>query len=206
MIIVKQTILKIKHNKNSLAHVLRSIFGIGTSRAVEIAITVAGRRDVKINQLKDYHYRQLTRICNRNQYMCNDLLKGVRQKNIRRLKKLNCYRGIRLLKGLPIHGRTRSNAITARFLGLGTFEYIPKRPTNVLRRISSYIRRKSHLKTLSEVRYRKLLAKNYAAFQQNHTRLSGYLRKKNQLGVFAKLDRAIKKKAKQDKKKFNVKY
>lgn len=200
MIIVKQTILKIKHTKTQLAPVLRSIFGIGGARAIKLAITVSGRRDVGLNQLKSYHFRQLTRICNRNQYLCNDMLKNLRQKNIRRLKKLHCYRGIRLLKGLPIHGRTRSNGITARFLGLGTFEYIPKRPTNVLRRISSYIRRKSHLKALSEVRYRKLLAKNYAAFQHNHTRLSGYLRKKNQLGVFAKLDRALKKKAKKAKK------
>ena len=89
---------------------LRYIYGIGSSLAGQIcqAAQVAGA--TKTRDLTDEEVTRIREVIDRNHTVEGDLRREVRQ-NIQRLIEINCYRGIRHRRGLPVHGqRTRTNA------------------------------------------------------------------------------------------------
>jgi small subunit ribosomal protein S13 len=89
---------------------LRYIYGIGISLAGQIcqAAQVAGA--TKTRDLTDEEVTRIREVIDRNHTVEGDLRREVRQ-NIQRLIEINCYRGIRHRRGLPVHGqRTRTNA------------------------------------------------------------------------------------------------
>jgi small subunit ribosomal protein S13 len=89
---------------------LRYIYGIGRSLADQIcqAAQVAGA--TKTRDLTDEEVTRIREVIDRNHTVEGDLRREVRQ-NIQRLIEINCYRGIRHRRGLPVHGqRTRTNA------------------------------------------------------------------------------------------------
>ena len=89
---------------------------------------------------------------------------------------------------LPVRGqRTHSNAHVARYLGSGTFEYVPKKPSKKTKKLSKYSRRKPFLVEASQSRYQRLLNKNYVEFSKTNPLQFKYLLKKNKLGVFSKI-------------------
>jgi small subunit ribosomal protein S13 len=89
---------------------LRYIYGIGRSLADQIcqAAQVAGA--TKTRDLTDEEVTRIREVIDRNHTVEGDLRREVRQ-NIQRLIEINCYRGVRHRRGLPVHGqRTRTNA------------------------------------------------------------------------------------------------
>jgi small subunit ribosomal protein S13 len=89
---------------------LRYIYGIGITLAGQIcqAAQVAGA--TKTRDLTDEEVTRIREVIDRNHTVEGDLRREVRQ-NIQRLIEINCYRGIRHRRGLPVHGqRTRTNA------------------------------------------------------------------------------------------------
>jgi small subunit ribosomal protein S13 len=63
-----------------------------------------------MRELTDDEVSRIREIIDRNHTVEGDLRREVRQ-NIQRLIEINCYRGIRHRRGLPVHGqRTRTNA------------------------------------------------------------------------------------------------
>ncbi|MBI4570877.1 MAG: 30S ribosomal protein S13 [Chloroflexi bacterium] len=89
---------------------LRYIYGIGSSLAGQIcqAAQVAGA--TKTRDLTDEEVTRIREVIDRNHTVEGDLRREVRQ-NIQRLIEINCYRGVRHRRGLPVHGqRTRTNA------------------------------------------------------------------------------------------------
>ena len=89
---------------------LRYIFGIGPTMASRIVQQAQVEGVTKVRDLND---DQITRIREVIDHTCTvegDLRREVRQ-NIQRLIEINCYRGVRHRRGLPVRGqRTRTNA------------------------------------------------------------------------------------------------
>ena len=89
---------------------LRYIFGIGTTRASAICETTRVEPSTKVRELTDDEISRIREFIDRNYMVEGELRKDVRQ-NVQRLIEINCYRGIRHRRGLPVRGqRTRTNA------------------------------------------------------------------------------------------------
>jgi len=93
---------------------LTLIYGIGWNRAQKILKATKIGPDKKIHQLSEEEIKKITDFIEKNYKVEGDLREEINE-NIKRLKEISCYRGIRHIRGLPVRGqRTRSNARTKR--------------------------------------------------------------------------------------------
>lgn len=93
---------------------LRYIYGIGPTLAQRIATQAQVASGTKVRDLTDEEVTRIREIIDRDISVEGDLRREVRQ-NIQRLIEINCYRGVRHRRGLPLRGqRTRTNARTKR--------------------------------------------------------------------------------------------
>ncbi len=93
---------------------LRYIYGIGPTRAAKILQQTRINPDTRVRDLTDDEVSRIREVIDREYVVEGDLRREVRQ-NIQRLIEINCYRGIRHRRNLPVHGqRTRTNARTKR--------------------------------------------------------------------------------------------
>ncbi len=91
---------------------LTYIYGIGRSRSNEILTQTRIDPDRRVQELTENETARLREFIDRNYRVEGDLRREVAQ-NIRRLKDIGCYRGIRHRRNLPVRGqRTRTNART----------------------------------------------------------------------------------------------
>ncbi|MFZ4403421.1 MAG: 30S ribosomal protein S13 [Pseudobdellovibrionaceae bacterium] len=91
---------------------LTYIFGIGRSRAQSICKQVGIPESLRTEGLSDEYIAKIRAIIEQSFKVEGDLRREVGL-SIKRLMDLNCYRGIRHRKGLPVRGQnTRSNART----------------------------------------------------------------------------------------------
>ncbi|MGO3018145.1 MAG: 30S ribosomal protein S13 [Anaerococcus sp.] len=90
---------------------LTYIYGIGRSTANEILKNVGINPDIK---MKDLTEEELGKIREElDKYTIEGDLRREISMNIRNLKEINCYRGIRHKRGLPVRGQnTKNNART----------------------------------------------------------------------------------------------
>jgi small subunit ribosomal protein S13 len=97
-------------NEKRIAIALTYVHGIGTTRAKEILSTTGINPDTKSKELTEDETIRLRECVEKNYIVEGDLRREVRQ-NIQRLIEINCYRGQRHRRNLPVHGqRTRTNA------------------------------------------------------------------------------------------------
>ena len=91
---------------------LTYIFGIGRSRANDICKQVGIPVTLRTDALTDEHIAQMRALIEANFKVEGDLRRDIGM-FIKRLTDINCYRGSRHRKGLPVRGQnTRSNART----------------------------------------------------------------------------------------------
>ncbi|MFA6005217.1 MAG: 30S ribosomal protein S13 [Patescibacteria group bacterium] len=91
---------------------LTSIYGIGFAEARKILAAVGVDLNKKVKDLLDTDVKKITDWIEKNYKVEGDLKAHV-QDNIKRLKEIGSYRGLRHVRGLPARGqRTRSNART----------------------------------------------------------------------------------------------
>ena len=91
---------------------LTYIFGIGRPRARTICKEAGIPETLRTDALTDEHIAKMRSIIEGNFKVEGDLRREIGMA-IKRLMDLNCYRGIRHRKGLPVRGqRTKSNART----------------------------------------------------------------------------------------------
>ncbi len=91
---------------------LTYIFGIGKPRAKFICETIGIEDAQRTDALTDEQIAKIRAVIEQNYKVEGDLRREVGQ-SIKRLMDLNCFRGTRHRKGLPVRGqRTRSNART----------------------------------------------------------------------------------------------
>ena len=90
---------------------LQAIYGIGTTRARAICVAANIAPSTKIKDLSDAEMDKLRESVGR--FTVEGDLRREMTMSIKRLMDLNCYRGSRHRKGLPVRGqRTRTNART----------------------------------------------------------------------------------------------
>jgi small subunit ribosomal protein S13 len=93
---------------------LRYIFGIGGTAATRIVSQAQVNPATKTRDLTDDEVSRIRELIDKEYTVEGDLRREVRQ-NIQRLIEINCYRGVRHRRGLPVRGqRTRTNARTKR--------------------------------------------------------------------------------------------
>jgi small subunit ribosomal protein S13 len=90
---------------------LQSIFGIGQTRAKLICETLKLKPSTKVSELTEDQLESIRTSI--TQFEVEGDLRREVAMNIKRLRDLGCYRGIRHRKGLPLRGqRTKTNART----------------------------------------------------------------------------------------------
>jgi len=88
------------------------IYGIGPSLAKNIVQQAQVAGATKVRDLTDDEVTRIREVIDRACTVEGDLRREVRQ-HIQRLIEINCYRGVRHRRGLPVRGqRTRTNART----------------------------------------------------------------------------------------------
>jgi small subunit ribosomal protein S13 len=93
---------------------LTYIYGVGNTRAQEIVSKAGVEGGTKVQDLTEEEVRSIRTVLD-NEYKVEGDLRREVQMNIKRLKDLGCYRGLRHRKGLPVRGqRTRTNARSRR--------------------------------------------------------------------------------------------
>jgi small subunit ribosomal protein S13 len=93
---------------------LRYIYGIGPKIAQRVITQAQVEPSTRVRDLTDDEVNRIREIIDRDVTVEGDLRREVRQ-NIQRLIEINCYRGIRHRRNLPVNGqRTRTNARTRR--------------------------------------------------------------------------------------------
>jgi small subunit ribosomal protein S13 len=97
---------------NKHMHVaLRSIYGIGKTRALKICEAAGIKPDVQVKALTEGELDLLR--AQIAKFTVEGDLRRENSMNIKRLIDLGCYRGLRHKRGLPVRGqRTRTNART----------------------------------------------------------------------------------------------
>lgn len=97
-------------NDKRIEIALTYIYGIGLTRSKQILAQTAVTPDTKTRELTDEQLLRIRDVIDKNYIVEGDLRREVRQ-NIGRLIEINCYRGQRHRRNLPVHGqRTRTNA------------------------------------------------------------------------------------------------
>ncbi len=92
---------------------LRYLYGIGPSRATQILHETQIDPNVRAKDLSDEQLTKITGCIAKNKFVVEGDLRREIAMNLKRLMAINCYRGIRHRKGLPVRGqRTQTNART----------------------------------------------------------------------------------------------
>ncbi len=101
-------------NDKQVRVALGYIYGIGRTRSQKILGQTQIDPTVRVRDLTDDEINRIREVIDREYVVEGDLRREVRQ-NVQHLIEINCYRGIRHRRGLPVHGqRTRTNARTKR--------------------------------------------------------------------------------------------
>jgi small subunit ribosomal protein S13 len=97
---------------------LTYIYGIGPHHAIEILSVAAIEPTTRVKDLTETEEQRLRETIDANYIVEGDLQRVVTN-NIKRLKDVGAYRGLRHKAGLPVHGqRTRTNARTRKGKGV----------------------------------------------------------------------------------------
>ena len=91
---------------------LTYIYGIGRSTSQQILNQTGIAPDTRVRDLAEPEVARLREVIDRNYRVEGDLRREVAM-NIKRLREIGCYRGLRHRRHLPVHGqRTKTNART----------------------------------------------------------------------------------------------
>ena len=113
----------IPRNKK-IAFSLCYIHGIGMSTALEICKTAKIDMDKRVQELTEKQISSIREVISSSEINVEGELRSFNAMNIKRLKDVGAYRGLRHRRGLPANGqRTKTNARTRkgkkRTIGLG---------------------------------------------------------------------------------------
>ena len=91
---------------------LTYIFGIGRTKSNEILAKTGINPDTRVKDLTEEEVIKIREVIDK-EYKVEGDLRREQALNIKRLMEINCYRGIRHKKNLPVRGqRTKTNART----------------------------------------------------------------------------------------------
>ncbi len=91
---------------------LQYLYGIGQMRAFDICFHLSIDPSVKARELTEDELARISNLLDKD-FIVEGQLRRVVQQNVARLRDIQCYRGLRHRRGLPVRGqRTRTNART----------------------------------------------------------------------------------------------
>ncbi len=92
---------------------LTYVYGIGRKSANDILAKAGVNPDTRVKDLTDEEEAKIRDVIDKDGYVVEGDLRRMVALNIKRLVEINCYRGMRHRKGLPVRGqRTKTNART----------------------------------------------------------------------------------------------
>ena len=98
---------------------LRYIYGIGPVRARRVLDEAGIDYSIRAEKLSDQQINEVIRAIRNNGFLIEGDLRRDIQQNLKRLQNINCYRGQRHRKSLPVRGqRTRSSFRTSKSVGV----------------------------------------------------------------------------------------
>lgn len=96
-----------------LPYALRYIYGVGPTRADFLVKTAGFDPEQRAHELSEEQLNTIATLITENKYLVEGDLRRDIAGNLKRLQAINCYRGIRHRRGLPVRGqRTNTNART----------------------------------------------------------------------------------------------
>ncbi|HBE96497.1 MAG TPA: 30S ribosomal protein S13 [Verrucomicrobiales bacterium] len=100
-------------NEKRIEASLPYIFGIGPSTSSKILEHAGVSPDIRTGELSEEQLVKIASVIQNEGIMIEGDLRRERQGQMKRLASINCYRGIRHKRGLPVRGqRTRTNSRT----------------------------------------------------------------------------------------------
>ena len=102
----------IPRNKK-VAYSLRYVYGIGYSQAINICDKAGVKLDTRVQDLKEKEVMDIRKAITELEIKVEGELRSDVAMNVKRLKDIGSYRGLRHRRGLPVNGqRTKTNART----------------------------------------------------------------------------------------------
>jgi small subunit ribosomal protein S13 len=99
--------------KKKIAYSLRYIYGIGPERADQVVKEASLNPDMRAQYLSEEQLNKIMHVITEHKWVVEGDLRRELAANLKRLQAINCYRGVRHRRGLPVRGqRTSTNART----------------------------------------------------------------------------------------------
>ncbi|MBX7121240.1 MAG: 30S ribosomal protein S13 [Opitutaceae bacterium] len=99
--------------KKKVGHSLRYIYGIGPLRADLIVKEAGIDPNIRAQDLTEENLNRILHVITEHKWVVEGDLRREIAANLKRLQAINCYRGIRHRRSLPVRGqRTSTNART----------------------------------------------------------------------------------------------
>jgi small subunit ribosomal protein S13 len=99
--------------KKKVSYSLRYIYGVGPKRADQIVVEAGLNADMRAQDLTEEQLNKILHVITEHKWVVEGDLRREIAGNLKRLQAINCYRGIRHRRGLPVRGqRTSTNART----------------------------------------------------------------------------------------------
>jgi small subunit ribosomal protein S13 len=99
--------------KKKVAFALRYIYGIGPVRADLVLSETGISPDLRAQDLTEEQLNKILHVITEHKWVVEGDLRRELTGNLKRLQAINCYRGVRHRKSLPVRGqRTSTNART----------------------------------------------------------------------------------------------
>jgi small subunit ribosomal protein S13 len=99
--------------KKKVAYSLRYIYGIGPARADQILVEAGVNAETRSQDLTEEQLNKILQVITEHKWVVEGDLRRELAGNLKRLQAINCYRGVRHRKSLPVRGqRTSTNART----------------------------------------------------------------------------------------------
>ncbi|HTB80179.1 MAG TPA: 30S ribosomal protein S13 [Opitutaceae bacterium] len=99
--------------KKKVAYSLRYIYGLGPQRADQIVKEASLDANMRAQDLTEEQLNKILQVITEHKWVVEGDLRRELAANLKRLQAINCYRGIRHRRSLPVRGqRTSTNART----------------------------------------------------------------------------------------------
>ena len=92
---------------------LRYIYGIGPTRADQVMVEAGLDLNMRAQDLTEEQLNKILNVITEHKWVVEGDLRREHAANLKRLQAINCYRGVRHRRSLPVRGqRTSTNART----------------------------------------------------------------------------------------------
>jgi small subunit ribosomal protein S13 len=99
--------------KKKVAFSLRYIYGIGPARADQVVQEAGLDANMRASDLTEEQLNKILQVITEHKWVVEGDLRREIAGNLKRLQAINCYRGVRHRRSLPVRGqRTSTNART----------------------------------------------------------------------------------------------